>query len=307
MTTNIDQLTIREWHTKIFALVLGGTIFLGLFWSPDLSTQVIIMFIGVATLGLGHGALDHRVGEILLRPRYGSKWLFVFTTGYLMLAAAGFVGWVVAPAVALIVFLAYSSYHFGSDRFQANGVAQVLARGSMPLLLPITFQPAEVSMLFSTITSTSVRVEQYVHAAGTLATVAVLVTILTSIRRRELTEALASILLVALNLTTPPLIAFTVYFVVLHSVRHIIELAGWLEPGSLAIGFRRIARESLPLTVLLLGVGLIGVSFRIGGTIEPTIIQAVFVGLSCLTVPHMVVTHLAEQKFADSTKGTLID
>lgn len=294
VNTSVDQRAIRNWHSKAMIPVLGGVTLVGMFWKPDLLTQIVILCIGVATLGLGHGALDHRVGEILLRPKFDGNWLVVFTTLYLMLAAIGFALWVVTPSLALIVFLAYSAFHFGSDRFQPNGAVQVIARGAMPLLLPIACQPAEVSMLFSTITATSVRVEQYAVVAGILVTIAVLVTILSAVRRRESAEVVTTVLLVVLNLTMPPLIGFTMYFVLLHSVRHIIELAGWLEPTSLATGFRRIARESLPITGLLILAGVLGISFAPVGAINPTIIQTVFIGLSCLTVPHMVVTYLAE-------------
>ncbi len=300
MTISVDQRTLRDWHTKAMLPVLGGCALLGLVWNPDISTQVIIMSIGIATIGLSHGAMDHRVGGILIRPQFGRKWPIVFTLSYLALGSAALLIWIAAPAFALVLFLAYSAFHFGSDRFRANGFGHAVSRGAIPLLLPIAFQSDEVSLLFSMVTSMNVRVEPYVFAAGILAAIAVLVTILSAVRRRDFNEGAEIVLLIALNAATPPLIAFTVYFVLLHSVRHIIELAGWLEPKSLARGFRRIGLESLPLTGLLLVAGTFGITFVRVGDLEPTIIQAVFVGLSCLTVPHMVVTYLGEKRIPNA-------
>ena len=275
--------------------VLVALSLLGTVWNPEISTQVAIMSVGIATIGLGHGAMDHRVGEILMRPRFGRNWWIIFGISYLVLALVAYAGWILAPAVALIAFLVYSAIHFGSDRFLPNGIVHAACRGSIPLLLPIAFHSQEVSKLFSTVTSTNVSVEQFASVAGIVAAIAVLVTVVAAVRGGKFIEMAETVLLVALNFTCPPLMAFTVYFVLLHSIRHIVELAGWLEPSSLAEGFRRIARESLPLTVLLLMAGAIGISLVPVGNIQPAIIRTVFVGLSCLTVPHMIVTHLAEK------------
>ena len=200
------------------------------------------------------------------------------------------------PGVALVLFLVYSAVHFGSDRYQQGGIIHAAARGAIPILLPIAFHAEEVSKLFSTIASTDINIAQYRIAAWALAAVAVLFTVAVAFRREKYVSAAEAALLVALNFTCPPLIAFTVYFVFLHSIRHIIELAGWLEPDSLARGFYRIMRQSLVVTGLLLAAGA-AASFLISADdVEPAIIRAVFVGLSCLTVPHMVVTHLAEKR-----------
>lgn len=280
--------------------VLIGCALLGLFWTPDFTTQVVLMSIGVATIGLGHGAMDHRVGEILMRPRFGQQWPIIFALFYLTLGAMGLAFWFIAPAAALTAFLVYSAIHFGSDRLQENGILHAFMRGSIPILLPIALRPEDVSELFSTIAATTIWVEEYVQSVGILAAIAVLFTLISALRRREYLLGTEALVLVALNFTLPPLIAFSLYFVFLHSIRHIIELAGWIEPNSLAKGFSRIARESVPLTVITLLAGAFAINFARVGGIEAGVIQAVFVGLSCLTVPHMMITHLAEKRSADA-------
>lgn len=296
--TDLDAAKVRALHTTVMLPVLGGSALLGSVWHPDISTQVAIMSIGVATIGLGHGALDHRVGEVLMRSRFGPNWWILFTVSYLFLASASFAGWIEAPAIALIVFLAYSAFHFGSDRFQANGLVNAVSRGAIPLLLPIAFHSEEVSRLFSTVTATNFKAVQYWLPAVVLSVIAVIVTLATAVRRGQYTEATETAMLVVLNFTSPPLIAFTLYFVLLHSIRHIIELAGWLEPRSLKRGFQRVARESLPLTIFVVVAGTIGISLMSVDDVQPAIIRMVFVGLSCLTVPHMLVTHFAEKHLA---------
>jgi Brp/Blh family beta-carotene 15,15'-monooxygenase len=72
-----------------------------------------LMLLGMITIGIPHGAVDHLLES--------GKWEFrkapAFIVKYLAWAAAMAGLWIVAPGVALVLFLLYSSLHFG----QADG------------------------------------------------------------------------------------------------------------------------------------------------------------------------------------------
>ena len=69
----------------------------------------------VALIGLPHGAGDHRLARSRFEPFLGPGWWGVFLVGYLAIAAAVVLGWVVTPAATIILFFFASAWHFGQE------------------------------------------------------------------------------------------------------------------------------------------------------------------------------------------------
>jgi hypothetical protein len=85
------------------------------------AVQAGVLGLGLLAVGLPHGALDHLLAHGRLEPRVEAG----FVARYLG-AAFGLLGvWLVAPAVARLVFLLYSAWHFG----QADVVQWRVGRG----------------------------------------------------------------------------------------------------------------------------------------------------------------------------------
>jgi lycopene beta-cyclase len=117
-------------HSGIFRpmmlMLLALLVFL-LDFHPELQSVVgygLLLF-GLVTIGIPHGAVDHLLES--------GKWEFrkapAFIVKYLAWAAAMAVLWIVAPGVALVLFLLYSSLHFG----QADGKLWQLNSITSPL------------------------------------------------------------------------------------------------------------------------------------------------------------------------------
>lgn len=70
-----------------------------------------------------------------------------FLAGCVALAGLVWVGWLFVPALTLAAFLALSVLHFGLGDTEGDrtGIAGVLARGAMPILLPAVSHPAAVA------------------------------------------------------------------------------------------------------------------------------------------------------------------
>jgi beta-carotene 15,15'-dioxygenase len=79
----------------------------------ELSIQAEIGFIlfalGMITVGIPHGAVDHLLGAGTWNQRKAP----IFILRYLLLAGVMIMLWLVMPQIALIVFLLYSMWHFG--------------------------------------------------------------------------------------------------------------------------------------------------------------------------------------------------
>jgi Brp/Blh family beta-carotene 15,15'-monooxygenase len=70
--------------------------------------------LGLMFIGIPHGALDH----MLLNNKKTS--LTVFILKYLMLVGFYYLIWQLFPAISLIIFLIYSSFHFGESEINNN-------------------------------------------------------------------------------------------------------------------------------------------------------------------------------------------
>jgi Brp/Blh family beta-carotene 15,15'-monooxygenase len=99
-----------------------------------------------------------------------------------------------------------------------------------------------------------------------------------------------------LNYFVSPLLAFTVYFCFLHSIRHSISLAIDLNPNSVINGLRLFIKKALPLTILtaifsFIALYLLSNSYNL----DSAILKIIFIGLASLTFPHILLEYFLEK------------
>ncbi len=99
-----------------------------------------------------------------------------------------------------------------------------------------------------------------------------------------------------INYYFSPLIAFTLYFCFLHSIRHSITLMLELDKTDLNIGFRLFIKKALPLTVLIIVFCLIALYFLNNSySFNSSILKIIFIGLASLTFPHILLEYFLEK------------
>ena len=101
--------------------------------------------------------------------------------------------------------------------------------------------------------------------------------------------------IIILNYIFSPLIAFTVYFCFLHSIRHIISLSYELNENDFSNGMKVFIKKALPLTIITAILYLIASVFlsKFYG-LNDVIIKVIFIGLASLTFPHILLEYLLE-------------
>ena len=93
-----------------------------------------------------------------------------------------------------------------------------------------------------------------------------------------------------------PLIAFTIYFCFLHSIRHSISLITELDQESLMNGLLVFIKKAIPLTILAAIFCLIGLYFLNNNyNLDSAILKLIFIGLASLTFPHILLEYLIEK------------
>ncbi|MEM9291766.1 MAG: Brp/Blh family beta-carotene 15,15'-dioxygenase [Acidobacteriota bacterium] len=283
--------------------------------SPSLAMQLIVLSLGVALLGVPHGALDPVLGRTLLQERWGSRWWIVFTMAYLLLAGAVLICWKVSPAASLGGFLLISVVHFGlgdvppAERRGWRGTGQVMVRGLLPIALPVWAQPGQVSEIFGWLAGASAPSASELATLGAVGGALIsplgLWWVLHHGRRsfggdshstREILEVSALILLA---LVAPPLLFFVVYFCLWHSLRHSLETADERLPGGLSRALRAFVRQAIPMTVLTMIAAVVAWwGLQVGGAVAPSeaTVQVIFIGLAALTVPHMMLCFAVQHR-----------
>lgn len=257
-------------------------------------------------LGVPHGAVDHRVARPMLRPRLarrlpsalgarserllGPGWFAAFSVPYLGLAAVILGAWLVAPALSLVAFLVVSVLHFGTEDAEGRGPVALLARGGAPVALPILLHPERTARFFEILGGNEATFAGLQVAAWAWTPVAAL-HLLRLVQRgagRELLEVGA---VGAAFAALPPLAGFAFYFLVVHSPRHMVELARRHAPRDAGRGWAWALRRSLPLTAVTFALGGLVVA-GLDGSGEERFLRATFWGLAALTVPHMILHHI---------------
>ena len=102
--------------------------------------------------------------------------------------------------------------------------------------------------------------------------------------------------ILTLNLYLTPLIAFTIYFCFLHSIRHSISLAIELDPDNVVNGFRLFVKKALPLTILTAVFSFIALYLlSYSNNLDGALLKIIFIGLASLTFPHILLEYFLEK------------
>ena len=274
-------------HRILFAAVVPFLLGLLLIFQPPLIWQIIALGPLVALLGLPHGALDHRVASALW-PLITLRDHAVFIAGYIGLAIAVAVLWIIAPSIALGAFLIYSALHFSDDWRAEVGLWHSLPLGISVIALPALVFQSDVAVLFGFLIAepTATLFAALLHKTAIAAIIASVLCLAVNLRAAPwVTVEYAS--LVATALVTPPLIYFVIYFCLLHSPRHFLLTADQLRLTPLQ-GLRA-AGPIMGATLAMTALGAIVLAV-FTPAFESATLQIVFIGLAAVTVPHMLLT-----------------
>jgi Brp/Blh family beta-carotene 15,15'-monooxygenase len=292
--TNYNQ--INKYHT-IFLFLLSLS-FLILKINFQTKNITIICFFLIATIGVSHGSLDNFKGAKLLKIlNIKNKFLFYFVYIFVSLAIVG--SWLMFPLFTLSVFLIVASYHFGkedsvfgkSNKFKLINLLLFL-KGSLIILAPLYFHHYETIQIFETL---GVKLTQYnINLIIVLMSLSLISNFF--INKKILLSLLDSFTVIILNINFEPLLAFSVYFCFLHSIRHSLSLVQDINSRNLKKGLVGFLKKALPLTTMtafgfLIAVFLLNKYYLL----DAAILKVVFIGLASLTFPHILLEYLLEK------------
>ena len=264
----------------------------------QISFLTIICFFLISTIGVTHGALDNLKGYKLLKI-YGIKKNYVFYLAYITLSFFTILFWILFPMSTLALFLLVASYHFGKEdssfgklkKMKLNGLLFFL-KGSIVILAPLIFHTDETLKIFE-ILGVQLKI---INTDILFSLIALSLLSNFFINNNAKFSLLDWITILILNITFSPLVAFTIYFCFLHSVRHSLSLIYELNKNNFKKGFRDFVKKALPLTILTGILYLFAASLLVNTySLDDAILKVIFIGLASLTFPHILLEYLLEK------------
>jgi beta-carotene 15,15'-dioxygenase len=289
-------INLNKYHSILIFFLSVILFFLNLDLNYRLTT--LICFFLIATLGVSHGALDNLKGFKLFK-KFKIKNNSFFYLSYIILALIVIVLWSLLPSITLIIFLFVASFHFGKEDnvFGYNKKIKFLnfflfLKGTLVISAPMYFNFDETAKIFQVLDVNVSNIDNQMFL------IMVFVSLLSNffISKNILISFLDSLSIILLNYTFDPLIAFTVYFCFLHSIRHAISLIKEINKNNFNKGLTNFIKLALPLTVITVVIFMFSVYFlNHYYLLNSAILKVIFIGLASLTFPHILLEYLLEK------------
>ena len=297
-------------HSFIFFLVCNIFSLIA-FKFNTLTISPFICLLLILSIGISHGSLDDVKGRKLFQI-FEIKKFYIFYLAYILIAIIVIILWILIPYVSLIIFLMVASYHFGKEDTQFLIVENsyynqflFLLKGSLIVFAPMYFHFEETISIFKLLFIENENFYNFLDLIESkkillyciiLSTLANILLFTKNFELKKFTIFLDYFSIIIINYYFSPLVAFTIYFCFLHSVRHSISLMSELDRDDLGNGFKIFVKKALPLTIITAIFCAIGL-YLLNNTynLESSILKIIFIGLASLTFPHILLEYLIEK------------
>ena len=295
------MIKINYYHSLIF---FNFCIFLSAFEYLRNNSLLIISLLLILSIGISHGSLDHIKGKKILKV-FGYKSSAIFYFGYIFVGLTAIFVWLFFPKFLLFLFLVVAAFHFGKEdsefiNLNSKNDLIYLFKGSLIVTAPLLFHKNETLKIFMDLNfdiSQSFFVSnEFIYL---LVSLSFLSNIIISINKDINIKSLLFmdfISVIVINFFLQPILAFTIYFCFLHSVRHSFKLSNELNNKDFIKGIKKFIIKALPLTILT-GVLFLVSLFLLSNyyVLDTAISKVIFIGLASLTFPHILLEYLIEK------------
>ncbi len=297
-------------HSFIFFLFCNFFSLINLKISSFTISPLVCLFL-ILSIGISHGSLDNYKGRKLFKI-FGINNFLIFYFSYILIALIVIILWTVIPYISLITFLFIASYHFGKEDTQFLITENAyyyqllfLLKGSLIIFAPMYFHFDETILIFKLLLIENdsfynfldfIESNKILIYAIILSTLSNVLLFAKNFEFKKFTIFFDFFSIIIVNYYFSPLVAFTIYFCFLHSVRHSISLMSELNSNDLVNGLKIFIKKALPLTILTAIFCLIWL-YLLNNTynFDNSIIKIIFIGLASLTFPHILLEYLIEK------------
>ena len=308
MNNKVKKINLN--HSFIF-FIASNIFSILIFKFSNFNFSTILCLFFILMIGVSHGSLDHIKGKKLLEL-FNIKKTYLFYLTYTLIALGIICVWILFPSITLILFLIVASYHFGKedteflviDKSYLTEIFYFL-KGFLIILAPLYFHFDDTIEIFKLLlidneifysTLSLIETNKIIEIGIFFSTLSSIFLFLNKFELKKFSIFLDYFSIIILNYYLSPLIAFTIYFCFLHSIRHSISLAIDLDGDNLFNGFKIFVKKAIPLTILT-GVFCIISLYLLnnGNNLDGSVLKVIFIGLASLTFPHILLEYLIEK------------
>ena len=308
MNNKVKKINLN--HSFIF-FIASNIFSILIFKFSNFNFSTILCLFFILMIGVSHGSLDHIKGKKLLEL-FNIKKTYLFYLTYTLIALGIICTWILFPSITLILFLIVASYHFGKedteflviDKSYLTEIFYFL-KGFLIILAPLYFHFDDTVDIFKLLlidneifysTLSLIETNKIIEIGIFFSTLSSIFLFLNKFELKKFSIFLDYFSIIILNYYLSPLIAFTIYFCFLHSIRHSISLAIDLDGDNLFNGFKIFVKKAIPLTILT-GVFCIISLYLLnnGNNLDGSVLKVIFIGLASLTFPHILLEYLLEK------------
>ena len=262
--------------------------------------EAIASAVMISTFGISHGAVDnHLYGVKSIKENV--RFIFIYVLSALLFGLV----WFIHSNTAFLLFLLISAYHFGQSQFIVYAQKKLILErllyltwGSWLLLIFISLNSANLtSSYFASLLEITVFEQLVRHSTSLsiLLSILLLLQLAYNILKGGLTsqqgfvELYQLFAIAVVFFISSPLVGFTIYFVILHSIRVLNQEYGYFESKNKDFSVGSFIKMIAPFTIIsLVGLALfLGVVYWFGFSISLPLTALIFI--SCLTFPHAFV------------------
>jgi Brp/Blh family beta-carotene 15,15'-monooxygenase len=249
---------------------------------PRQSVLIMMLSLGcIVVMGVPHGSLDVLFARKTYELKYLKHWV-KFISYYLIAAFSIILFWMFLPNVFFVIFLVLSALHFSDDLNLLDFGIIKFSYGASIITLPSLFFSHQLIELYAML----IEKQAATMIVNTSRFIAVLVLLMLTVqllnKRINLRSKLEAICVCTIFLLLHPIIAFAIYFCIMHSARHLIRSHFFLRKFSSAAFFNALILPTIAVIMMGILIWWLGVNENL----ETEMMRIIFIGLAALTVPH---------------------
>lgn len=253
-------------------------------------------------VGLPHGAVDHVLSVTTLKLN-----IWWFYSAYVIAIVAYVILWIYLPAISFIFFLLLSAFHFGESQLSRYGRSSILHLISflmwgLHILSSYVFYQYDVLVEHMVNFDIFQPLEPVIAFMGSSSVMMIVTGVMmavlaySSLRSGQvrlqslMQEVFLLVMIHASFVAFGPIVSFTLFFVVIHSLQVLSHEWLYLKERFVLTGFAQFVVMLLPLSIIsIAGLGFLywlNLSF-----FDLPIVYLTIIMTAVITFPHAVVMH----------------